>query len=229
MLACTWLQETDKIPFHLERQQQTYPDAVNARRTDIKCDILCCSLFFPAPGEACWGVGDPPGVSGCGAGSQEPGHVVLSDFAVGEHRTSHQQLSGHHQQAADRGSKHKKCRRGNMESRKYLNSSENIHTYFSQRCICSVWNWLTWKSLVLFVFNDMKFIWFYFMAFTEWLRQFLGSELFPRNKPERSAGTVQNAGEGKTGAPCNGPPRRYLQRKRRCSWHDRNLWRNLGT
>lgn len=110
MLACTWLQETDKIPFHLERRtqlQQTYPDAVNACSTDIKCDILCWSLFFPAPGEACRGVGDPPGVSGCGAGSQEPGHVVLSDFAVGEHRTSHQQLSGHHRQAADRGSKHK--------------------------------------------------------------------------------------------------------------------------
>lgn len=107
MLACTWLQETDKIPFHLERRtqlQQTYPDAVNACSTDIKCDILRWSLFFPAPGEACRGVGDPPGVSGCGAGSQEPGHVVLSDFAVGEHRTSHQQLSGHHRQAAHRGS-----------------------------------------------------------------------------------------------------------------------------
>lgn len=70
------------------------------------------------------------------------------------------------------------------------------------------------------------------MAITEWFHarvKPLTSELFPWNKPERSAGAVQDAGAGKAGAPCNRPPRCHLQRTRRCSWHWGNVWRYLST
>lgn len=61
----------------------------------------------PASAEACRGVWDPSDVSGRSAGSDEPGHAAMSDFVVGEHRTSHHELPGYCQQSTTRGNMHK--------------------------------------------------------------------------------------------------------------------------
>lgn len=76
------------------------------------------------------------------------------------------------------------------------------------------------KSLYLCL-NMLNYVWYTtdltgstLWALTEWRCErvsFLSSELFQWNKPEQSAGTIQNTSRKKTGAPHSWSPRQHLQ------------------